>query len=218
VREALKTTLSLEVHRRLVEDLGVSAKAALILSRLLEKGKTTVRTVELLALMEEEGLSEEDLEEALIELEGLRALLPARSKVGRGLAWEFRVLSLRVDEEFEMPLSIYYALEGLASTGTWSYEYAAQRYFEAIKEPLADLFIDALKRLLSKCTAMMVSAEDIKEAVVEAGLPIEKVGIFISELKGGGFISPIITMTQLQRSIRGPLYELNPLLFRRSGG
>jgi len=208
----LSLKLAVEVRRRL-EELGVSRDAATILSYIFERGRLRVGVTELLAMFEGEGKGEEELREALLELEGLRALLPARSRMGRGLAWEHRVVSLRADDELEVPPSIYYALEGLASTGRWSYEYAAQRYFEAIREPLADEFVEAVKRVASR-SKRVVDAEEIKEALVEAGAPPDRVGVFISELKGGGFISPLLSRAQwFERGARAPLYELNPLLF-----
>jgi len=208
-------SLASKLRGRLVEELGVSAEAALILAWVYEKGRLKVNAAELLALMEDEGLGEEELREALIELEGLRALLPTRSKVGKGLAWEYRVLKVEGNEEYEVPLAVYYALEGLASTGSWSLDYAAQRYFESIKEPLADLFVEALKALASKAKALVVDAGELAGSLMEVGLPAEKAGVFISELKGGGFISPLVSKHFLKPS-RGPLYELNPLLFKLS--
>ena len=194
--------------------LNLQEKTANLLCRVLERGKLRVTMVEVAALAEEEGIDEEELYDALLDLEGVRAMVPVRSKTGRGLAWEHRALKVGPGEELEVPIAVYYAFEGLLWTGRWSYEYAAQRYFEAIREVHASSFTEALKVMVSKTSQLLVDAELIKTSIIEVGLPESEAGVLISELKGGGFISPLISMSQLKPTAKGPYYELNPALFR----
>jgi len=161
-------------------------------------------------------LGKELAEETILSMYWWRMLLPIRMKHVKNLSWENRLLLSDLNEIFEIPICIRYAFEGLCTNGTWDHEYPIYRYFSEIKEPYKDLILHVVNGLVEKTVSKYyVTASSIREVCRRQNFPSTRVGILIAELKGGGFISPIVfsTLPKILRLKEEPLYELNKALF-----
>lgn len=143
-----------------------------------------------------------------------RLLLPVKtSYASQSLAWEDRILTLKMGEVYEMPNVIRYLIRRVEETGKWEPEYAIKRYLEDIGEKNMDEILEVFRRVKKNILSSelphqigKVSASLLKELSSELGLDVGKT---IVELKGGGIISPFIH--NLRREL---LYEVNPSLFK----
>ena len=161
-------------------------------------------------------LGKELAEETILSMYWWRMLLPIRMKHVKNLSWENRQLLSNLNEIFEIPICIRYAFECLCKNGTWDHEYSIYRYFSEIKEPYKDLILHVVNELVEKTVSKYyVTASSIREECRRQNFPSARVGILIAELKGGGFISPIVfsPLPKILRLKEEPLYELNKALF-----
>lgn len=161
-------------------------------------------------------LGKELAEETILSMYWWRMLLPIRMKHVKNLSWENRLLISNLNEVFEIPPCIRYAFESLCVRGTWDYEYSVYRYFSRIKEPYKDLILHVVNGFVKKVFfKYYVTATSIREECRRQNFPSSRVGVLIAELKGGGFISPIVfsPLPKILRLKEEPLYELNKALF-----
>jgi len=197
-----------------------SKDVAKLMYEILASGKDMISFGDILFLADkvvsDESLKKELAEETVLSMYWWRMLLPIRMKHVKCLSWENRLLLSDINEMFEIPSCIRYAFEGLCTRGTWDYEYSVYRYFSQIKEPYKNLILHIVNGLIEKTISnYYVTATSIREECKRQKFPSSRVGILIAELKGGGFISPLV-FTPLPKILRlkeEPLYELNKALF-----
>ncbi|MHA1722554.1 MAG: hypothetical protein ACTSXW_05690 [Candidatus Baldrarchaeia archaeon] len=184
----------------------------------LEEDRISFKDILFLAedITGDRSLGKELAEETILSMYWWRMLLPIRMKHVKNLSWENRLLLSDLDEIFEIPICIRYAFEGLCKNGTWDHEYSIYRYFSEIKEPCKDLILHVVNGLVEKTVSKYyVTASSIREECKRQNFPSSRVGILIAELKGGGFISPLVfsPLPKILRLKEEPLYELNKALF-----
>ncbi len=160
--------------------------------------------------------------EALCSMVWWRLLAPASHGHRLGLDWRLDSVLLRYEEVFEVPNAVRFTYQSLLEGLGWSWREGVLRYLCAIKDPFAEMGVEAVSKLLSKGVfGLYVSAKSIKEACLEAEYPRDP-GAFIAELKGGGVLSPRVDLSHnaiflreaLEKGLgRGPFYELNRGLF-----
>ena len=160
--------------------------------------------------------------EALCSMVWWRLLAPASHGHRLGLDWRLDSVLVRDEEVFEVPNAVRFTYQSLLEGLGWSWREGVLRYLLAIKDPFAEMGVEAVSKLLSKGVfGLYVSAKSIKEACLEAEYPRDP-GAFIAELKGGGVLSPRVDLSHntiflreaLEKGLgRGPFYELNRGLF-----
>ena len=132
-----------------------------------------------------------------------RLLIP--SGTSRSLAWEDRVMELKPGEVYEMPHVIRNLIKRAEETGRWDPNYAVRRYLEDVGENDAERMLELFNNVKDRALGRRITPEQLLEAAERLNLE-SKIGKIISELKGGGIISPCL---------RNPLklqYEINPSL------
>jgi hypothetical protein len=174
------------------EEIGSLAKLLSIAAR---KGRISYEEIE----------AQEVTEDEILLTYHQRMLLPTRtSQVSKSLAWEDRILVLKLGEEYEMPFVIQQLIKRIEEIGGWEPEYAIKKYLEGIGELKVEEIIAFLQKVKDKSKTNKVTPEIMKKYSSE--IDLEKT---IVELKGGGIISPC-----LRNAFRyGLRYEINPSLY-----
>ncbi len=148
--------------------------------------------------------------ELILTLYWWRMLIPKASST---LSWTTCSPKLSLDEEYEVPPCISYAIAELVKKHYWSYKVAIERYLDSIGEVHKETIIDSIDEILSTTIyKFYVKASTISHALTNRGLNEKDVNRVIAELKGGGVISPSIQLAILLK-IQEPIYELNKALF-----
>lgn len=197
-----------------------SKNVAKLMYRILTVQKDKISFKDILSFAENitgsRSTGKELTEETLLSMYWWRMLLPVRMKHMRSLSWDSRLFFPSENEFFEIPLCIKYVFEGLCSKGFWDYNYSPYKYFNQIKEPYKELIPTIIEGIVERvCFRYYVTATMIKEECLGNNFPSARIGVLISELKGGGFISPFVSssLPKIFRLKEEPLYELNKALF-----
>jgi hypothetical protein len=147
-----------------------------------------------------------------------RLLLPIEMpSTSKSLAWEDVALEARPGEMYEMPNVIRHLILHAEETGEWNPEAAVERYLREIAEQEADKALLVFKGIVEEVsggrgTTAKVTPETIKEVCRKHCLKID-MNKLIAEFKGGGIMSPSITILRKEGSIA---YEVNPSLMSRA--
>jgi len=173
-----------------------------LLSLAAEKGGLIYRDIEI----------QEEVKQDLLLCEKERLLLP--TKTSRSLAWEDRILTLKSDEEYEMPHIVRYIIRDTEETGNWNPSYAVRRYLEDIGEEESEEISKIFEKVKEKTKDNKMPPRLLKESMIDLGLVLDE-GKIIAELKGGGAISPCLRESIRTGSIR---YEINPSLCMKTVG
>lgn len=151
-----------------------------------------------------EIIGEENIENFLLTAEENRLLVPVASS--RSTAWRDKLLLIKPGEKYRMPNIIKILIKNLCEKGEWNTNYAIATYFKQIGEPRWEDIPNFYEKLSQKAKNNKVSAKDIREIARQFNME-EKTGALIAELKGGGLISPFLSLTPRNKF---PIYEINP--------
>ncbi len=160
------------------------------------------------------------VKEAVLAMCWWKLLLPTNRN--HNLSWKDSSCKAELEEVYEIPACISYVFEKFYTQGVWDYKFAVFKYFEDIKEPHKNLILKIVEDVLKEAYGRsFVSASMIKRICKKNGYPEDRIGVLIAELKGGGFISPFITLIRKNFQEKeegclteeGPVYELNKALF-----
>jgi len=183
---------------------------ALLTCDILLRTEGIISFSDLITLAKEESLAKD----VVLDLYWWRILIPLRLDRRKDLSWASRPPSFRSEELYEIPSAILYAFLGLIETGKWDYRYALRAYLNDTKDPCLELAIEAVSGFLLEVEKFYVKANAIAKACRKVGMPEERIGILIAELKDGGFISPAISVKFLETLKKGdPIYEVNKAVF-----
>ncbi|PCN51031.1 hypothetical protein B6U99_01465 [Candidatus Geothermarchaeota archaeon ex4572_27] len=179
--------------------------AAVTAVRVLALGR---RYVPIATVME---LAEGDPEDAVLDLYWWRVLIPVRPGV---LEWCARQPSLSSDEVYEVPYAVALCFRGLVEGRGWRADEALVGYLKEISEGMWGVMAEAAMAAVGRARSYTLPASAIVEECLARGLESEDAGRLIAELKGGGFISPLLSLklTSAFRS-RQPEYEVNKAVF-----
>jgi hypothetical protein len=152
----------------------------------------------------------ENPEEVLLLGNRWRLFLPV--KVEKSGAWEDRLLLCKPGESYVLPNIVRDLAQNASRTGCWAPMKAIAEIFKEIGEPAWQQMPDLAAELWREARNGQVSAVQIKETCIRAGLG-DRVDVLIAELKGTGVMSPKLgPLAEVSRAT-SPIYELNPSLF-----
>lgn len=195
-----------------------------IIFKTLSLGKRRIGFKEIFSLTSPSPASSQQkknlVKEAVLTMCWWRLLLPINKS--HNSAWKNSSCKAKFEEVYEVPVCISYVFEKFYTQGVWDYKFAISKYFKEIEEPCKGLILKIVEDILKEAYGgSFVSVSMIKRICKKNGYPEERIGTLIAELKGGGFISPFITLKKenLQEKEKGclaeegPVYELNKALF-----
>jgi hypothetical protein len=156
----------------------------------------------------------ENPEEVLLLGNRWRLLLPM--KVEKSGAWEDRLLLCKPGESYLLPNIVRDLVQDASRTGCWEPMKAIADVFKEIGEPAWQQMPELAVELWREARDGQVSAVQIKETCIRAGLG-DRVDVLIAELKSTGVMSPKLgSLAEVSRAA-SPIYELNPSLFVKKG-
>jgi len=156
----------------------------------------------------------ENPEEVLLLGNRWRLFLPV--KVEKSGAWEDRLLLCKPGESYVLPNIVRDLVQNASRTGCWAPMKAIAEVFKEIGEPAWQQMPELAAELWREARNGQVSAVQIKETCIRAGLG-DRVDVLIAELKGTGVMSPkLVSLAEVSRAT-SPIYELNPSLFVKKG-
>jgi len=156
----------------------------------------------------------ENPEEVLLLGNRWRLLLPV--KVEKSSAWEDRLLLCKLGESYVLPNIVQNLVQNASKTGCWAPMKAIAEVFKEIGEPAWQQMPELAAELGKRARDGQVSAVQIKEIFIRAGLG-DKIDVIIAELKGTGVMSPKLSSLAEVSRATSPMYELNPSLFLKKG-
>ena len=156
----------------------------------------------------------ENPEEVLLLGNRWRLLLPV--KVEKSSAWEDRLLLCKLGESYVLPNIVRDLVQNASSSGCWAPMKAIAEVFKEIGEPAWQQMPELAAELGKRARDGQVSAVQIKEIFIRAGLG-DKIDVIIAELKGTGVMSPKLSSLAEVSRATSPMYELNPSLFLKKG-
>jgi hypothetical protein len=156
----------------------------------------------------------ENPEEVLLLGNRWRLFLPV--KVEKSGAWEDRLLLCKPGESYVLPNIVLDLVQNASRTGCWEPMKAIAEVFKEIGEPAWQQMPELAVELWREARDGQVSAVQIKETCIRAGLG-DRVDVLIAELKSTGVMSPKLgSLAEVSRAA-SPIYELNPSLFVKKG-
>jgi hypothetical protein len=156
----------------------------------------------------------ENPEEVLLLGNRWRLFLPV--KVEKSGAWEDRLLLCKPGESYVLPNIVRNLVQNASRTGCWEPMKAIAEVFKEIGEPAWQQMPELAVELWREARDGQVSAVQIKEVFIRAGLG-DRVDLLIAELKSTGVMSPKLgSLAEVSRAA-SPIYELNPSLFVKKG-
>jgi len=216
-------TYEAKLVEKLASMFGESLEVSRLIFEVLRTGKSIIGFSEILALarrLMKAGNVEDFTREAVLSMYGWRILIPLERRREASLSWERKVCTFRKDEAYIIPQCITYAFEKFQAEGACNCKYAAEKYFDRIGEPYRFKVPEIVDEMVDKAYfKLFTNGARIREICLRKGLPGDRVGVLIVELKGGGFISPALIPNRPVNSaeeemFRGsPIYELNRALF-----
>jgi hypothetical protein len=179
-------------------------------------GKTTRELAQLLAYslskgalsyQEIKGIIKDDPGDVLLLAEGLRLLLPVRTK--RSSSWEDRLLLLKHGEIYETPNIVRSLVKHALDTGRWDPEKAITELFKELEDPLGKKIHGLVMNIAEEAVNHTISGDQIKRICLQHGTG-NRVDRLIAELKAAGIISPKLRSIPEVNREGSPIYELNP--------
>lgn len=164
---------------------------------------------------EVEEIAKGDSEDVLLLGFEWRLLIPVRSTRDT-LEWADAVLLPKPGEVYKMPNVVKYLVEEAIQTGQWNLENAVVRIFKIMGESEWQKMPGLVKKLVQESKDRKINAIQIKKICRELDLE-DRVDSLIAELKGGGVMSPKLSLLTAVIREGSPIYELNPSLFAISG-
>ena len=152
----------------------------------------------------------EGLDEALLALWEWKLVIPVRSS--QCSEWDFRILTAKPGESYEMPnISKTLVKKGM-ETGRWDSTSAVFDLFQSMGEPEWEKMPDLILSLKKSTVHNTINGARIGALCIQNGL-IDKTGAIIAVLKGAGIISPKLAAISQVAKTRSPLYEFNPSVY-----
>ena len=152
----------------------------------------------------------EMLEEALLALWEWKLVIPVRSS--QCSEWDFRILTARPGESYEMPnISKTLVKKGM-ETGRWDSTSAILDLFQRMGEPEWEKMPNLILSLKKNSVYNTITGARIGALCIQNGLT-DKTGAMIAVLKGSGIISPKLSAINQVAKSRSPLYEFNPSVY-----
>jgi hypothetical protein len=152
----------------------------------------------------------ENPEEVLLLGNRWKLFLPV--KVEKSGAWEDRLLLCKPGESYVLPNVVLDLVQNASRTGCWEPMKAIAEVFKEIGEPAWQQMPELAVELWREARDGQVSAVQIKEVFIRAGLG-DRVDVLIAELKATGVMSPKLGSLAEASRATSPIYELNPSLF-----
>jgi hypothetical protein len=156
----------------------------------------------------------ENPEEVLLLGNRWKLFLPV--KVEKSGAWEDRLLLCKPGESYVLPNVVLDLVQNASRTGCWEPMKAIAEVFKEIGEPAWQQMPELAVELWREARDGQVSAVQIKEVFIRAGLG-DRVDVLIAELKATGVMSPKLGSLAEASRATSPIYELNPSLFVKKG-
>ncbi|MBD3213401.1 MAG: hypothetical protein GF311_12405 [Candidatus Lokiarchaeota archaeon] len=164
-----------------------------------------------ITLKQIKNVSEKNVEDLLFILFDFKILIP--NNTCRGLEWQDTEFALNPNQSFNMPSIIKTIVQLAIDSSLWNPEEAIRITFDKIGEKEYKKIPYLVKKLYNEAKNYGITGQQITRICKELRLE-ERAGAIISELKGTGIMSPLLSrslFTSLKN--KSPRYELNPSLF-----
>ncbi len=154
---------------------------------------------------------EDDVMDAMLFLSEKKLLIPQQSSHGT-LEWSDSFLNTSPEEKYNMPQITRELLNHARVCGVFNIEEIVRKKFKNIEDPNYKEMPDLLRRLLQMEKHLLVNGRQIRSICEDKGIEA-RIDSIVSELKGMGIMSPVITRGLFSAvKSKTPQYELNPIL------